>query len=185
MTVKQLLDGPRSVPCRSVTPFGPRSLDGGLDQIPVDGRGTLWLCGKHVVGPDPEAALERAGGAGLIVCLNEAHEIVDRYPSYVQWLQAADGRGLWHPIPDLHAPTVEVILPIVDRIVEALPDGVVIHCGAGIGRAPTVAICTLLRVGYRLDDALALVADRRPMGGPESGAQQTLVETFARSRTSG
>ncbi|MDA3040409.1 MAG: hypothetical protein O3C27_12950 [Actinomycetota bacterium] len=162
-------------------PFGPRSLDGGLDPVPVDGRGTLWLCGKHVVGPDPDAALVRAAGSGLIVCLNERHEIDDRYPGYVRWLRSEERRGLWHPIPDLHAPTVEEITPVVDRIVEALPHGVIIHCGAGIGRAPTVAICTLIRVGYQLDEALTLVADRRPMAGPESGAQRTLVEDFADS----
>ena len=35
-----------------------RWLDGGLDRVPVPGSpGQLWLCGKHVVGADPEAAL--------------------------------------------------------------------------------------------------------------------------------
>ncbi len=159
--------------------FGPRSLDGGLDPVPVDGRGTLWLCGKHVVGPDPEAALVRAGNARLIVCLNQRHEIADRYPGYVDWLQADDDRGLWFPIPDLHAPDVDEILPVVERVVAALPDGVVIHCGAGIGRAPTLAICALLRVGRSLEEALAEVAERRPMAGPETGAQRALVEAFA------
>ncbi len=165
--------------------FGPRSLDGGLDPVSVDGcgtlcRGTIWLCGKHVVGPDPEAALARAENARLIVCLNERHEIADRYPGYVQWLQG-DDRGLWFPIPDLHAPNVDEILPVVERVVEALPTGVVIHCGAGIGRAPTLAICALLQVGLSLDDALTLIAERRPMAGPESGAQRALVEAFAAS----
>ena len=32
-----------------------RSLDGGIDQIPLpDSPGELWLCGKHVTGPDAE-----------------------------------------------------------------------------------------------------------------------------------
>ncbi len=147
--------------------------------------GSMWLCGKHVVGPDPERALRRADGAGLIVCLNQHHELADRYPTYVDWLRAeSEGRALWHPIPDLHAPSMELIGPVVDRIVERLPEGVVIHCGAGIGRAPTIAVCALLAVGMDLGTALALVADRRPMAGPESGAQQALVEAFANASQS-
>lgn len=150
------------------------------------GSGSIWLCGKHVVGPDPEAALVRARGAGLIVCLNQRHELADRYPEYLDWLRAESGRrALWLPIPDLHAPTIEEVRPVVDRIVRALPSGVVIHCGAGIGRAPTVAICVLLTVGYPLDAALHLVAERRPMAGPESGTQRTLVEAFATDARSG
>ena len=35
-----------------------RSADGGLDRVPLPfGTGALWMCGKHRVGPDPEAVL--------------------------------------------------------------------------------------------------------------------------------
>ena len=92
--------------------------DGGLDRVPVPGSpGELWLCGKHAVGADPEAALARIGAApdartaadggpvGTIVCLNQRGELEDRYPAYVAWLQEhVGGRALWFPIPDLHAP---------------------------------------------------------------------------------
>ena len=52
-----------------------RNADGGLDQVPLPTTaGALWLCGKRVVGPDPEAALQRAG-ADTIVSFNERFEL--------------------------------------------------------------------------------------------------------------
>src|SRR5579862_3267476 len=88
----------------SAWPAG-RSRDGGADEVPLPwARGRLWLCGKHFVGPDPDAVLQ-ATGADAVVCLCEAHELDDRYPGYVAWLRAnAGGRAVWVPVPDLHAP---------------------------------------------------------------------------------
>ncbi|NOX31752.1 MAG: hypothetical protein GXP35_17160, partial [Actinobacteria bacterium] len=89
--------------------YGPRSFDGGIDQVPLPGAsGELWLCGKHAIGPDVDAALARANDADTVVCLNERHELEDRYPAYVSWLDGSDSeRAIWHPIPDLHVPTLE------------------------------------------------------------------------------
>jgi len=144
-------------------------------------EGALWLCGKHVVGADPEAALARVG-ATTIVCLSERHEIEERYPSYVDWLQAHRGdRAVWFPIPDLHAPAVSELKPFVDDLVRRLDGGesVLVHCGAGIGRAGTIAACVLMAMGVGRDDALQTVAAHRPMAGPEAGAQRDVVDDFA------
>ncbi len=170
--------------------LGPRSIDGGLDRIPLltppraSDLGGLWLCGKHLVGPDPEGTLERAD-ANLVVCLCERHELADRYPDYVEWLDnqgGPDGRAVWASVPDLHAHTLQDADTLVDDLLVRLRQGhgVVIHCGAGKGRAPTLAILVLLALGYNEQDALKLVADTRPMAGPESGAQADLVRAFAR-----
>lgn len=164
--------------------IGPRSIDGGLDQIVVDGAPTrIWLCGKRVVGPDPEAALARIGAPkGLIVCLCEEHEIDERYPRYVQWLAIAEGQGaLWRPIPDLGAPPRDRAETMAAEVNAVLDDGrqVIIHCGAGLGRAPTMAICALLARGCDLGLALGAVAESRPMAGPETGVQRDLVEGLA------
>ena len=159
--------------------------DGGLDRVPVAGSpGELWLCGKHAVGADPEAALRRIGGTGTIVCLNQRVELEDRYPEYVAWLQHhVGGRALWFPIPDLHAPPLAALRPLLSSIGERLAVGghVLVHCGAGIGRAGTVAVCLLMEHGVARDDALALVARHRPMAGPEVGAQRELVDELAAS----
>ena len=159
-----------------------RSMDGGVDEIPLRGvTGRLWLCGKHVVGPDPEAALARVG-ADTIVCLNEANELVDRYPDYVAWLRTQPiERVVWFPVPDLHAPPLDAVLPIVDDLHRRLRTGdqLLVHCGAGIGRAGTMATLLLVRLGLGEDAALVHVAAHRPMAGPEAGTQRELVALFA------
>jgi protein-tyrosine phosphatase len=163
-----------------------RSLDGGIDRIPLPiETGALSLCGKHVVGPDPEVALQRAE-ATTIVCLNERSELADRYPTYVDWLRAnAGAQAVWFPIHDLHAPPLPVMRPFLDKLVDRIRTGehLLVHCGAGIGRAGTTAVCILMLLGHAADDALRIVADNRPMGGPEVGAQRDLVNDLAQSLT--
>ena len=160
-----------------------RARDGGLDPVPAPGvLGQLWLCGKHLVGHDPEAALARVGEPGVIVCLNERDELVARYPDYVRWLAEEDGgHAHWVPIPDLHAPDLDVALALVDEIVGRLRAGqhVIVHCGAGIGRAGTTAILVLMALGLSAGDAAATVAAARPMAGPEAGPQRDLVDAYA------
>jgi protein-tyrosine phosphatase len=159
--------------------LGERSRNGGIDEIPLRGRGRLWLCGKHLVGPDPEHALERTG-ATTIVCLNESTELADRYPDYVDWLLENRGRrAVWVPLPDMHAPGTAAVSPLFDDLERRLAadEGLVIHCGAGMGRAGTVAAALLIRQGASLEQALAVVASSRPMAGPQTESQlQFLIE---------
>jgi protein-tyrosine phosphatase len=158
-----------------------RSRNGGADEIPLpDGTaGGLWLCGKHFIGPDVEDALRKTG-ATTVVCLNEARELEDRYPEYVAWLRA-DERAIWHPVPDLHAPEVDEAMALVFRLRERIDAGetLLVHCGAGIGRAGTMAAAVLVSMGIGLDDAVATVAANRPMAGPEAGAQRDLLSALA------
>jgi protein-tyrosine phosphatase len=162
-----------------------RSRDGGVDEVPLpSGPGRLWLCGKHVVGPDPEAAIE-ATGAAMVVCLCEEPELAARYPDYVRWLRAqSPERALWWPIPDLHAPTRAEAADLIGRLRTRLDQGAVllVHCGAGIGRAGTIAAALLMSMGTSREDAVALVASRRPMAGPEAGAQAALLESLGAER---
>jgi protein-tyrosine phosphatase len=159
-----------------------RSRHGGVDEVPLPaGQGRLWLCGKHFVGADPEQAL-RAVGATTIVCLNERPELADRYPQYVEWL--ADNqpeRAVWHPVPDLHAPDVAAARGLLEELRRRVEDGegLLLHCGAGIGRAGTIAAGLLVTMGATVDDAIATVAAHRPMAGPEAGAQADLLTALA------
>jgi protein-tyrosine phosphatase len=162
-----------------------RSRDGGIDEIPLDvTTGRLFLCGKHAVGPDPDAALERAG-ATTIVCLNDVSELMPRYPEYVEWLRRnATSRAVHHPVHDMHAPTLtEFDALIVDLHVRLLAgERLLVTCGAGIGRAGTVAVGVVIRLGSSLDDALDIVRAHRPMAGPEVGTQLELLAEYARQR---
>ena len=117
-----------------------------------------------------------------MVCLNQEHELSDRYPGYVEWLRThGDGRAIWFPVHDLHAPPLEATIALLERIHALLQDGEVllVHCGAGIGRAGTIAAGTLLAMGESREQALATVAANRPMAGPETGAQQALISALA------
>jgi protein-tyrosine phosphatase len=161
---------------------GERSRNGGADEIPLPlATGRLWLCGKHFIGPDPDAALRRVG-ASTAVCLSEAAELVDRYPDYVTWLRTHEPvRALWYPIADLHAPDPEQAVDLLDGLRTRLASGqsLLMHCGAGIGRAGTVAAGLLISVGMSLPEAVARVRACRPMAGPEAGAQTELLESLA------
>ena|SRR5689334_7667165 len=159
-----------------------RSRNGGIDEVPLPDPtwGRLWLCGKHFVGPDPDGALERTQ-ATAVVCLNEAYELRDRYPSYLEWLVANRGtRALWSPWPDMHAPPVDEFASFLDTLKERLTkgEGLIVHCGAGIGRAGTTATALLMDFGLPLRDALSAVRAARPAAGPQTGEQDALLEQY-------
>lgn len=157
-----------------------RSRDGGADRIPLPAGvpGSLWLCGKHWIGPDWERA-RRELGADVVVCLCHGHEMAERYPSYVAWLQSPPGpvAAHWVPVHDLHAPPPGQAVEIADTVIGHLRGGrtVVMHCGAGIGRAGTLAAAVLMRLGRSREDAVADVGAARPLAGPEVGAQSELL----------
>jgi Cyclin-dependent kinase inhibitor 3 (CDKN3) len=161
--------------------LGERSWHGGCDEIPLPtGRGRLWLCGKRFVGSDPDEALAEVGG-DHVVCLCEEHELKERYPDYVDWLSGELGRATWFPIPDVHAPDLRPAVDFLDQLQVRLSagEGLIMHCGAGIGRAGTMAAALLIRMGQSLGEALSTVAAHRPMAGPEAGAQQTFLVEVA------
>jgi hypothetical protein len=163
-----------------------RARNGGLDEVPIPGgAGRLWLCGKHLVGPDAEAVLERTG-ANAVVCLNERYELASRYPGYVAWLEleSATGRAVWFPVPDLHAPSVEDLAPLLAKLGRRLEagEGLVVHCGAGMGRAGTIAAALLIAAGATVDDALAGVAAARPGAGPQAAVQHDLLVALTASQ---
>ena len=161
---------------------GDRARHGGYDEVPVPGAdGRLWLCGKHFVGPDADEAL-RTVGATTIVCLNERSELRERYPEYVRWLDDNQPeRAVWHPIPDLHAPEVEAAAELLAELRRRLEagEGLLLHCGAGIGRAGTIAAGLLVAMGSTVDEATEIVAAHRPMAGPEAGVQADLLRGLA------
>ena len=161
---------------------GERARHGGADEIPLPaGPGRLWVCGKHYVGPDPEHALELTGTT-TIVCLNEAVELTARYPHYVAWLRANQpARAVWVPMPDFHAPGATAARPLLADLTARLASGeaLLIHCGAGIGRAGTLAAAILITMGTPLREALAVVSAARPMAGPEAGPQRDLLDASA------
>ena len=168
--------------------LGPRGRDGGIDTVPLPATsGGLSLCGKHAIGPDHGRAMALCG-ATTVVCLVEAHELIERYPAYLAWLRDHSGReAVWFPIHDLHAPALAEADALLAELLVRLDSGehLLMHCAAGIGRTGTIAACLLIEMGMGRDEALAHVAACRPMAGPEVGAQMDLVKAVAARRIAG
>ncbi|NBS30690.1 MAG: hypothetical protein EBS76_09285 [Actinobacteria bacterium] len=159
-----------------------RQRDGGIDEVPIDGAtGSMWLCGKHRIGPNPDGVVASVD-ASSVVCLTEAHELADRYPGYVNWL-TTDPRAIWFPIPDLSVPDSDEWTALIADLLDRVRSGsnIIIHCAAGIGRAGTAACSVLLAAGMSLDDAERRVADCRLGAGPQSRDQAQFIREWAES----
>ncbi len=68
------------------------------------------------------------------------------------------------PTVDDAAPTLEHLRKGTDFIRRTIEAGgkVYVHCAGGVGRAPTMAAAYLIAQGMSLDDATALIRQRRP-----------------------
>ncbi|NLG96554.1 MAG: dual specificity protein phosphatase family protein [Chloroflexi bacterium] len=73
-------------------------------------------------------------------------------------------RYLHLPTVDDDAPSIEHLIKGVEFIREVIESGgkVYIHCGAGVGRAPSMAAAYLMSTGCTLDEALAMIRKSRP-----------------------
>ena len=155
---------------------------GGIHRIQVPGAtGNLHAAAFAVTGPDPAAALEDVG-AGLMVCLLTESEIAMRYPDYPGWLADPTPHEAIHvPMDDQgitdDATTRQLVHAINQRLDQGT--GVVVHCGAGCGRAGIVCISVLTSRGMNLDHAVAAVRAARPAAGPQSPAQQAQINRLA------
>ena len=83
----------------------------------------------------------------------------------------AEGFGvsvLWNPTDDDFAPKpASLFRDAVKFVLDALAEGpetkVFIHCAAGVHRAPMMALAVLGSMGWKLEDAMALMVLRRPV----------------------
>ncbi len=84
------------------------------------------------------------------------------------------------PTLDDHPPTLDDLRTGVDFIAAEVARGgaVYIHCGSGVGRAPTLAACYLLQTGLTPQEAWALIRRHRPFIRPNQ-EQREQVERFA------
>ncbi|MDH4138277.1 MAG: dual specificity protein phosphatase family protein [Anaerolineae bacterium] len=86
----------------------------------------------------------------------------------IEFDDAVRGLALEHychlPTVDDHAPTLDDLHQGVAFIHKVTTGGgkVYIHCGGGIGRAPTMAAAYFISQGLRLDEAIRLIKKSRP-----------------------
>lgn len=162
-----------------------------VSALPLPGRLGLTLApGKHAPGAhgswareldvDLDRLLAVYATAHLVSLAEDAELARLRVPSLAA---AAHARGLVltrFPIPDGGVPdlarTVELVASILDGA--RTPANAVLHCGDGLGRAGTIAACTLAAAGHAPRDALRIVRAARP-GAVETAEQERFVVSFA------
>jgi hypothetical protein len=82
------------------------------------------------------------------------------------------------PTPDRHAPSLESLHEGVEFITGEITQGgkVYIHCFAGEGRGPSMALAYLISTGITLNDALALISGIRVFIRPTKPQLERLQE---------
>lgn len=112
-----------------------------------------------LVGPQyRQAGLRRLTEMGVRYCVNMRVEFDDAEHDL------APEHYCHLPTVDDEAPTLEQLRRGVEFVDGAVSAGgsVYIHCGGGVGRAPTMAAAYFISRGYTLDDAVALIRETRP-----------------------
>lgn len=153
--------------------------------IGLDTPGRLGVSRK----PDGGEALDRQ-------MADLAHGMVDHVVSLLEPAEAADlgladeggaaernGVGFYNfPITDHGVPADPVhyrrVAHAVDRRLNA-GQAIVIHCRAGLGRAPSLAIAALLEGGMNVDEAVLRVGRARGRPVPETDEQLAFIRDFA------
>lgn len=155
---------------------------GGIHRIPVPGAGgNLHAAAFAVTGPDPAAALEDVGAEAMVCLLTDA-EIAMRYPDYPSWMADPSPYQAIHvPMVDQGVTGDDIVRELVDTINRHLDQGagVIVHCGAGYGRAGIVCISVLTSRGMELDHAITAVRTARPAAGPQSPSQEAQITRLA------
>ena len=155
---------------------------GSVHRIPVPGvAGGLHLCGLDVVGPDPTAVLAHVD-ATTLVCLQTDVELARRYPDYLDWLaDPAPHEALRLPTEDHLVADDDAVVALVGEVHRRLASGgnVVVHCGAGWGRAGVLAMLVMVAAGATVDDARHDLRTARPAAGPQSLEQDAQVGRVA------
>jgi len=159
----------------------------------------LLLAGAYPGHPDPDEHEQRVKalvGAGIraFVNLMEENETNWAGEPFVPYQDLAASlcpqvTCVRHPIRDRTAPTVPVMVSILDAIDESVKGGkaAYVHCWGGVGRTGTVVGCWLLR--HRLAEPANVLEvlmqlrqqdrERRNRMSPETGEQQKFVRQWA------
>ena len=128
----------------------------------------------HVGGQYRQRGWAKMSARGITAVVNLRDEFDD------QEAGIAPPRYLYLPTVDDTPPTLEDLQRGVAFMQEEIArgGGVYVHCGAGVGRAATMAVAYLVSTGTSPDEAWALIRGVRPFIRPRP-VQVEQVERFA------
>ncbi len=128
----------------------------------------------HVGGQYRRRGWGRLRDRGVTAVVNMRSEFDDEPAGLVP------GRYLYLPTFDDYAPSLEDLCRGVEFIRREIERGgsVYIHCGAGVGRAPTMAAAYLVSTGLSPEEAWARIRKVRPFVRPKP-AQVAQIRGFA------
>ena len=131
----------------------------------------------HVGGQFRHRGWRRLSGRGITAVVNMRIEFDD------QEAGVAPPRYLYLPTVDDTAPSLEHLQQGVAFIEQEIAQGggVYVHCGSGVGRAPTMAAAYLVHTGLTAEQAWARIRKARPFIRP-TAAQVAQLERFAVQR---
>jgi atypical dual specificity phosphatase len=134
--------------------------------------GRLGACVSPSVGQQA-ARMLAVGRVSLLINMHEK-------PDEPELLARLGASSLHLPVPGSCAPTQEQLDLGVRAITEALQrdERVVVHCGAGLGRAGTLLAAYLVSQGCSAEEAISRVRAKRP-GSIETLEQEHAVHEFA------
>jgi atypical dual specificity phosphatase len=93
--------------------------------------------------------------------------------------EGLDGFAHIHlPVPDMTSPSLDELRAAILFIQKHADDGVVVHCGAGLGRTGTVLAAYLVSTGESATAALEKVRAMRP-GSVETPDQEEIITKYA------
>lgn len=149
--------------------------------LPEDVPGRLVLHRMPGFQESLEECLEALRDEGIqrIVCLAGPEELLSRSPDYASAIESntLPVTVTCFPIEEFGIPEDgdafrSLALEIADQL--RAGTGVLIHCGMGIGRTGTLAVCVLLALGATLAEAELAVAAAG--SHPETAEQRALVK---------
>jgi predicted protein tyrosine phosphatase len=130
----------------------------------------------HVGGQYRQRGWERLAARGITAVVNLRTEFDDEAAGI------APQRYLYLPTADDTPPSLEHLRAGVDFITEEIrcAGSVYVHCGSGVGRAPTMAAAYLTSTGLTSNEAWVKIRLARPFIRPTPG-QISQVDTFAKA----
>lgn len=109
------------------------------------------------------AALVSAGVDAVVDLRAEDDSVRREWPDYVEVRVV--------PLRDHGTPSLDELRAAATTVSDLMGDGrtVLVHCHAGVERAPTVACAALLVQGWTLEDAYRRVTECRSVAAPTDG----------------